>query len=95
MQVGIKRFSSGLFRNLRWGLLGAALLHGNGLFAQTSVSGPITSDTTWDIGGSPYTVTGSVTVNEGVTLTIDPGVTVEFSLATELSVLGTLAACLL
>jgi hypothetical protein len=42
----------------------------------TSVSGLITSDTVWTKAGSPYTLTGNTQVDNGVTLTIEPGVTV-------------------
>jgi hypothetical protein len=42
----------------------------------TSVSGAITSNTTWTKANSPYDITGNVTVNSGVTLTIQPGVKV-------------------
>lgn len=45
--------------------------------AETSVSGSITSNTTWTKANSPYKMTGVVTVQEGVTLTIEPGVTFE------------------
>ncbi len=44
----------------------------------TNVSGPIVGDTTWTLAASPYVVTGDVTVNAGVTLTIEPGVVVKF-----------------
>lgn len=44
--------------------------------ASTPVSGPITSDTTWTAANSPYTLTGDVTVQNGATLTIEPGVEV-------------------
>ena len=44
----------------------------------TSVSGPITQNTTWITAGSPYVIDGLATVNSGVTLTIQPGVVVKF-----------------
>jgi parallel beta-helix repeat protein len=44
----------------------------------TQVSGPISANTTWDTAGSPWVVVGNVTVNNGVTLTVDPGVEVKF-----------------
>ena len=43
--------------------------------ASTDVNGIINSDTTWTKANSPYTITQPVTVNSGVTLTIEPGVT--------------------
>ncbi|MFC1704295.1 fibronectin type III domain-containing protein, partial [Candidatus Omnitrophota bacterium] len=45
----------------------------------TPVSGGISTNTTWDISGSPYLVTGNITIGTPVTLTIDPGVEVMFS----------------
>jgi parallel beta-helix repeat protein len=56
--------------------------------------GSITSDATWTIGGSPYLVQDSVRVAIGVTLTIEPGVTVKFNklLGQHLFVDGTLIA---
>ncbi len=65
-------------------------------FAATNVSGHITSDTTWTLAGSPYIVTGDVTVRSStarhysesnkmqVTLTIEPGVQVRFEPGTGL-----------
>ena len=44
-----------------------------------NVSGAITVNTTWYATNSPYRVVGNVTVNAGVTLTIEPGVEVWFS----------------
>jgi hypothetical protein len=46
--------------------------------AQTYVSGGIYASTTWTKASSPYIVTDTVVVFPGVTLTIDPGVTVKF-----------------
>lgn len=45
----------------------------------TPVSGSINSSITWTKTNSPYTVTGPVNVNSGVTLTIEPGVVVELN----------------
>lgn len=48
--------------------------------AATSVSGIISSNATWTKANSPYQLTGPIAVKEGVTLTIEPGVTVDFGL---------------
>ncbi|NOZ69081.1 MAG: hypothetical protein GXP46_07515, partial [Deferribacteres bacterium] len=60
--------------------------------ADTNVSGIISGDTTWTQAGSPYIVTGNVLVSSGVTLTVEPGVTVKFDSGTGLQVDGTLIA---
>ena len=60
--------------------------------ASTSISGSLTGNTTWTLAGSPYLVTGDVTVPNGVTLTIDPGVQVIFNQYTALWVDGQLNA---
>ena len=44
------------------------------MFAQTNKSGIVSSNETWSLQGSPYTLTGDVQVANGSTLTIDPGV---------------------
>ncbi len=44
--------------------------------AATHISGPILTHTTWSLAGSPYIMTDSVTVNPGITLTVEPGVMV-------------------
>ena len=43
----------------------------------TNVSGTIYQDTTWTLDNSPYMMTGSVTIAQGATLTIEPGVVVK------------------
>ena len=62
-----------------------------GAFAQTTVSGSIAGSTTWDLAGSPYVLSGAVTVASNVTLTIQPGVVVK-SQGGVLDVNGTLLA---
>lgn len=57
----------------------------------TTVNGIISSDTTWTQAGSPYTLTGNVLVETGVTLTIDAGTTVNLG-SYYIMVNGTLAA---
>lgn len=47
--------------------------------ASTQVTGIIGSDTTWTAANSPYTLAGNVLVNNAVTLTIEPGVTVDLN----------------
>lgn len=58
----------------------------------TDVSGTISVDTTWTAANSPYVMTSNVTVQAGVTLTVQPGVVVEGSSGATLSVNGTLSA---
>ena len=58
--------------------------------ADTLVSGTISANTTWTTGGSPYVVTGTITVSgpsgSPPVLTINPGVTVRFRAGTELRI---------
>ena len=57
---------------------------------QTEVSG--NQSGTWNLDGSPFLVTGEVTIPTGETLTIEPGVTVNFQGHYKLTVNGTLTA---
>jgi len=58
----------------------------------TPVSGTISANTTWFAVNSPYIVFGAVTVAAGVTLTIEPGVTVMFDQGLSLNINGRLLA---
>ena len=57
-----------------------------------TVSSTINSDTTWTKQSSPYTISGTVTVTNGATLTIEPGVTVNIGQGASLQIEGTLTA---
>ena len=56
------------------------------------VSGNISVDTVWTAAKSPYVVVGSVTVDPGVTLTIEPGVSVLFGTGFGITVEGRMLA---
>ena len=73
-------------------LLYIAALSTTQVYAQTNVSGFINSNTTWTIAGSPYIVIGNIVLDSGITLTIDPGVIVEFDSAKSLQIEGNLRA---
>jgi parallel beta-helix repeat protein len=47
--------------------------------ADTPVSGHISTNTTWTLANSPYWVEGDIIVDNGATLTIEPGVEVKFN----------------
>ena len=76
-------------------MIGGLTLVGTGHFgtvqASTSVSGIISLDTTWTQANSQYELTGNVLVSNGVTLTIQPGVTVNLG-SYYIQVNGTLTA---
>jgi parallel beta-helix repeat protein len=69
----------------------AGTAHFGTVQASTEVTGIISSDTTWTKSNSPYILTGPVAVNKGVTLTIEPGATVNLT-SYYLQVNGTLFA---
>jgi hypothetical protein len=56
------------------------------------VSGVLTTDTTWSVENSPYHAIGEVTVAAGATLTVEPGVVVEFDTGVGLTIEGRLVA---
>lgn len=58
----------------------------------TTITGDITTDTTWNRGGSPYLVVNPIKVLSTATLTIEKGVEVRFSPAAGLTVQGGLNA---
>ncbi|MDP6525269.1 MAG: right-handed parallel beta-helix repeat-containing protein [Kiritimatiellia bacterium] len=62
------------------------------LLAEISVSGTISVDTTWTATNSPYVLTADLTVNSGVSLTIEPGVEVQIYYLESLIVNGSLLA---
>ena len=61
------------------------------LKAQTTVAGGVVNGT-WTLAGSPYQVQGSIQIVNGDSLTIEPGVTVNFHGTYKLLVLGKLKA---
>lgn len=60
--------------------------------SETHVTTDIIADTRWGACGSPYIIGANITVIAGVTLTIEPGVTVKFSGFYRLVVRGVLIA---
>jgi hypothetical protein len=73
------------------GLILVSMAHFGAVHASTEVTGIISSDTTWTKANSPYSLTGPVAINEGVTLAIQPGVTVNIN-SYYIRVNGTLSA---
>jgi len=61
-------------------------------YSQTMFSGGIFSNTTWTLAGSPYIINGNVTIFAGKTLTINPGVIVQFDPGITFDVRGNIAA---
>jgi len=59
---------------------------------QITVSQDITSNTTWTLANSPVTITETITIASGATLTIDPGVEVRLGNAVSVLVDGGLVA---
>lgn len=69
------------------------LIYCNSASADISVSGVISEDTTWSDTSERYVLTGSVSIESGVTLTISPGVEIYTSSSSDrIYVIGTLNA---
>ncbi len=60
--------------------------------SQTSVSGIISSNTTWTQNNSPYIVTGNILLSSGVVLNIEPGVEIKVGNNFGIQIKGTLKA---
>jgi hypothetical protein len=60
--------------------------------SQTLVNGFISTNTQWNLAGSPYIVTGNTLLMQGFTLTIEPGVVVKFDTNKALQIDGELIA---
>ncbi|MBU1261954.1 right-handed parallel beta-helix repeat-containing protein [bacterium] len=79
-------------RAFMMGLVILGSMMGKELWAETYVSGTLSANITWNLVGSPYIATDTVTVAQGVILTIEPGVTMRFATETSLICYGTLNA---
>jgi hypothetical protein len=69
-----------------------ALLCTIGVYAQTNISSNFDANATLTVANSPYIVTNYVTINPGITVTVETGVEIRFNSGTELRVYGTLNA---
>lgn len=61
-------------------------------FSGTVVTGTISSDTTWDISGSPYSLPEGLTIAAGAVLTIEPGVLIGIGANRSITIQGGLTA---
>ena len=61
-------------------------------YSQTDVKGNISEDITWEKSKSPYNVTENISVAKDVTLTIEPGVKINFATYTKMNINGKLLA---
>ena len=68
------------------------LLISSKAFTQTNASGPYFSNTTWNISGSPYNLIGDVQIPNGVSLTVEAGVVINFNSDYEILIKGNLLA---
>lgn len=68
--------------------LAGLLFLSSAALAQTAVSAPVTADTRWSAAAGPYLVSGDIAVQNGATLTIDPGVTIFMAADASLTVVA-------
>jgi hypothetical protein len=73
-------------------ILIAVLFSAAHAFAATVIDTDIVADTQWSLSGSPYVVNGDLAVAPGSSLTIDPGVLVQFADDASLNFFGPLIA---
>ena len=90
MDVKNLSFNSLFYHSKVWVLYTGFLLFSLTLHAQTYHSGEISSNETWSSG--IHIITGTVTVLDGITLTISPNSEVKFNSGTGLSIYGILIA---
>ena len=70
--------ASGLLKGCGVSLLAlAAVAAMAGIAGATEVGGSVTTNTTWNVAGSPYTLVSVLTIHNAATLTIEPGVEVD------------------
>ena len=69
-----------------------AILCTTASFAQTNLSSSFATNTTLTAANSPYIVTTSININDGITVTIEKGVEIRFNSGVYLQVFGTLNA---
>ncbi|HSH04124.1 MAG TPA: hypothetical protein VLL52_16540, partial [Anaerolineae bacterium] len=84
---GVEILRAGLVAE-RWGVVA----EGEERAVATVISGTINSPMTWSVANSPYLLQGWVTIAPGVTVTVEPGVTVQGALDSVLFVDGHLAS---
>lgn len=77
-------------KSILWGILFCVIESISG-FAQTTIPGGVVSGT-WTKANSPYLVQAAIMVADGTTLTIEPGVKIEFQGSFKLLVLGNVIA---
>jgi hypothetical protein len=96
-QIDLWHIRSNFFARVASSLIVSLIILASSVASATDVCGTISSNTTWTTGASPYNLqmgtTGcTVTVNSGVTLTIQAGVQVKGRSNSSLLINGTLTA---